>query len=489
MAVSEVTELTRGRLGAFLYPAALPAAYVYSAWADSSIHHVHLLVPLLAVVVVSAALAAGLAALAGSQHLGSLAAAVLGLAAITSNAAAGVALCGLAALMVVIGRVGDVQVGPTITRVATTIAALFAILAVATSADRVWPRIQADFDPALRELPAAAAGPDIYVILLDGYPGSRAAASYDPSWDWSAFPESLEARGFEVLADSRSNYTRTDLAMASLFGMRHVTPLDPTPGASSLRSLLDRGPARQAIRAAGYEMTAISSGFAFVDVHSADRYIDPSEVGEFELALLRSTNAGRLLTLLVPDFAAEQQRRRIQSTFVALEGLAAEDGGRPRLTFAHVPAPHGPFVYRADGAALNEGLPAFYNYSPTVRGITRAETITRSLDQATFTADRTLRALDRILGADPSAVIAVFSDHGPGVDFHQEDPFGGGLEERVSNLMALRAPGDGPRLVAGTTPVNLLPLLFNAYLGTEIPFVADDTFAWPAGATEATRVE
>jgi hypothetical protein len=54
--------------------------------------------------------------------------------------------------------------------------------------------------------PAAAAdAPDVYVLLLDAYPG-REASRQEPSFDAGRVPDALRARGFDV-ADGRGRTT------------------------------------------------------------------------------------------------------------------------------------------------------------------------------------------------------------------------------------------------------------------------------------------
>jgi hypothetical protein len=72
----------------------------------------------------------------------------------------------------------------------------------------------------------------------------------------------------------------------------------------------------------------------------------------------------------------------------------------------------------------------------------------------------------------------VLSDHGSGIGFDVHDTLHSDLEERTSNLLAVRAPGRPDVLPAGTTPVNVLPRLFNAYFGTQLPLQPDTTWAW-----------
>jgi hypothetical protein len=461
---------------ALLYPAAVPIAFTYNAWVESSIHYEHLIRPILAVTLICLVLTALLIALAGDRDLGALASFTITFAAVTSNQLAGLALCGFAGLLVVVARMSTVRDRATITRAASAVASIFLLVSVGTSLPVVTPIVWHDATADLGPAGPAASGPNMYAILLDGYPGAIAAQSLDPSWDRDRFPVALRSRGFQVVDGSRSNYVRTALTLASMFSMRHLTPADEARP-SALRWMVDGGEALRKLHAGGYEITSVSSGFAPVDIHVADRRYVPSQLDELEVSLLRSTNAGTLVTRLFPDLPSAQQRTRVEAIFTAIEA-EAERAGPARFVFAHVPAPHGPFVFHEDGSPRTEGLPTFYGDAPRLRGTTRQETIERCLEQATYIGDRAIAAIDRIVEADPEAVVVVFSDHGPGIDYEVSDPFGSGMNERTSNIMAVRSVDGAVTLADDATPINLLPAVFNAYLGESIARLPDETYAW-----------
>ena len=64
-----------------------------------------------------------------------------------------------------------------------------------------------------------------------------------------------------------------------------------------------------------------------------------------------------------------------------------------------------------------------------------------------------------------------------------------GVNERMSNLLAVRSPDGAASLTDATTPINLFPILFNAYFGESIDLLPDDTYAWADGDVAATKIE
>lgn len=279
-------------LGLVFYPTVLPVMMVLNAWTESSIHYEHLFRPLVAVAAISVIVTLSIMLLAEDRHLGALAAFAVMLAAVSSNPSTGLALLLPAAVVVLLARFGAVRSGPTISRVAIPMGVALLVVNLVSNAAVAGPTVFEDLRRTAGPAGPARGGPDIYVVLLDGYPGSFAADTLDPDWDGERFPTELAARGFQVLAESRSNYLRTDLTLASMFSMRHVTPADDD-GKSSLRWMVDGGTALRLLRERGYATVSVSSGFAPVDIHTADRRVAPVELAELEVAFLRSTNAGQ----------------------------------------------------------------------------------------------------------------------------------------------------------------------------------------------------
>ena len=104
-----------------------------------------------------------------------------------------------------------------------------------------------------------------------------------------------------------------------------------------------------------------------------------------------------LLQFLAPDLAAGLQRGRIRSSFESLAAEAARQSERPKFVFAHIAAPHPPWVFDATGNDRRDQLRTYYQDGARDRGIDRADAIRLHLGQATYTAGLTLAAVDEIL--------------------------------------------------------------------------------------------
>jgi hypothetical protein len=322
--------------------------------------------------------------------------------------------------------------------------------------------------------PRTTDAPDVYVILLDGYPRHDVL---DETFDIddSAFLDGLTDRGFVVSAESHSNYLSTIPSLISLLNYRHLADV-PAVASQVGRPNAHLGPAvhraiveaavLDAFRAHGYETVAVASGFEDTELRSADRFLDGGQLNDFELAIVRPTMIAPLALALNPDAFSAYQRARIEWDFAALESLAAEDAGRPRFVFAHLPSPHTPWVVDGDGrpvAATN--LETWY-FGPDVVGRHPGVDVTALFGgQVRFTGALTLRAIDAILSHSTTPpVILVVSDHGAVLD-----PADADTERRLRNLFAAYTPGHPDLFPADATLVNAFPTIFEAYLDTPLP--------------------
>jgi hypothetical protein len=338
--------------------------------------------------------------------------------------------------------------------------------------------------------------PDIYVVLLDAHP--RADELRDRyGVEEPGLAAALEERGFDVSDGSQANYIFTQQTLASLFQMRHLVDLpdimQPKDGDSNQalrRALLDN-PVFDELRASGYEIVSVAPGYDSVVLSSADRVVDSGQVSAFERHLIRRTVLIDALALLWPDWLPAQLRDRVRGVFDATAALAEETHDRPRFTWVHVPSPHAPILFQADGSP--QEIPDIHTFqadSPQAVGLTRDEYVTQALEQVEYLQELTITLVDHIQEAtDGDAVIVVMSDHGFRVDVTFGDPADPDLDERFSSLLAAYTPGH-PELFGDTpTNINLMPILLNAYAGTELPCQPDLAYAnGQAGYLDLHRV-
>jgi hypothetical protein len=374
---------------------------------------------------------------------------------------------------------------PGLTRWLNTTSLVLFLIVVGSAIPAGFPAVLApDFARTDPSLPRGG-DPDIAVLLLDAYP-AESTLERVYSYDNTDFTDALAARGFDVVNDSRANYWFTSLSLASLFHMRLV---DDVPELAAIargdvppnpywRQALNHAPAFGFLHERGYHITTVSSGAADISLQSADEYVDPGQLTDFEALVLRKSFVADLVDAAAPTFFVEQQRDRIASVFVAFVA-AATDGNsdRPNFTFAHVPAPHPPLAVTADGERASwSGPDSFYGITVPQMGISTGEYIDRFLAQLAYVNNRTLEAVDAVRDANPNAVIVVMSDHGPGNPADVNPEAEADIASRLYNLMAVRHPDRRLVIPDGSSPVNLLARIFDAYLDGDFALSPDSSY-------------
>jgi hypothetical protein len=322
--------------------------------------------------------------------------------------------------------------------------------------------------------------PDIYVILLDGYPRADVLARKF-GIDNSAFLDELKSLGLDVGTENHSNYVFTQLALASLFQMRYldgvagVAPLigQPAAHANALRNAMVDSPTFAALRAAGYETITIQPGYEHASLRgAADRVLEHGETNDFERDVLKRTWLLDPLGWLIPTLITGPARDRVVHAFDDVSELAGAAHTQPTFTWVHLPAPHMPLIMDAAGVALPLDPRKDTDYANRF-GMTNEEFAAAYAAELQYLNTRVLGAVRAVQAPSPhDRIIVILSDHGYTYDV--ED-----TQARFGNLFAAFTPHD-PGLLADTdTLVNLMPTLLNRYLGTDFPISADRYFLSP----------
>lgn len=320
--------------------------------------------------------------------------------------------------------------------------------------------------------------PDVYLLLLDGYP-SRSALDRVFGFDNTPFLDALEQRGLDVAQDSRSNYLWTYLTMMSMLhgdfveripALQESRESPSTPVHPLARQVLNDNPTYDDFREAGYSVIATVNPMERYAMRDADVLIDQGRLNDFELNLLIGTYVGDLVDAVWPAFGSEQHRQRSLDSLHAVPQLAAEPGP-PRLVLAHIISPHHPVVWDAEGSPVNPSiLDQFYGDTLMEHDLTRDEFVDEYVDQLVHLNRLVLQTLDDLeaaaQAAGRSAVIIVMSDHGSGVGIDPDRADEGDTDERTSNLFAASTPGHPGLFPDDITPVDVMRLLRDAYLGT-----------------------
>jgi len=351
--------------------------------------------------------------------------------------------------------------------------------------------------------------PDIYYIVLDTYGRSdllKAVYGYDNS----AFVEWLRAKGFYVASDSHSNYSQTMLSLASSTNLAYLDAAELKNATSAagdprwhvdlnatavqllnaahendrlpLAHLIQRNLLARTLKERGYRFVAFTSGYGGVQFPNADDDRRAAVLTDFEESLLSTTPIPELA-----DRVFDRQERHRQRVRYVLDHLGDTiTGDAPRFVFAHILSPHSPYVFNADGSAVDRtGIKPGVFYDEEMELSTpadRARVIAGYRGQVEYVTRRIQSVIEAIL-ADPTRrrIIVLQGDHGPNVGMRWKKPASAeAIAERLSILNAYYVPPDiQARLYPSITPVNTFRVILGQLLGQNWSLLPDKTYFSP----------
>lgn len=330
--------------------------------------------------------------------------------------------------------------------------------------------------------------PDIYYIIPDGY-GRSDVLKEMYGFDNSGFIAWLKDRGFYVATRSRSNYIQTFLSFWASLNMNYLDSLAADIGVESddrtkLCNEVINSRWLRTLREHGYKTAAFGTGSAGTEDRCADYYLAPrGTLTEFQNVLLTTTPVPHLMAAFGKKSQTDLQRERID---FALDHLPDAAGFRkPVWVFAHIVAPHPPFVFREDGGRWPAEGPFSLGDGDWFHGMDSSRVCKyreRYREQATYITERIKNTIDEILIRSPEPPIIILqADHGPGSRLHWELPYWTDFRERTGILNAYYFPDrDYSRLYDSITPVNTFRLLMDKYFGASVGLLPDRSYysAW-----------
>ncbi len=471
------------------YPCFFALAWALRIMADRNVDPVADYRSLVVIAMASLGIAAGTRLVVRNTPLAGALACLAVLALLKAITPALLALFVLAALLLAmefrLERLGRLKLPwPRIHELLTILAAVMLVLGIGDYASVLASRPSVSFDPAWGALSSvdAARLPNVYVVIADGH-GRPDVLRDAYGYDDSAFVDGLATLGFHVASDSRANYLNTQLSLASFFSGSHLADLgfDMTqpPDPVRLSAVLRENPARRLLDRAGYEVIGIPSGYDHIAERDVDVDLDTGQLSELEYALLQSSAVGIWAQVPVEEIWLAAARDRTTASLAALDRVAADDPS-PHAVFLHLPLPHPPYAFDRSCGASPVTMFTFQTIDPNGPEVPAGMQVV--VDQTRCIDTMLMHALTVLVDADPSAVVILMSDHGPDVRFDWDVPREPGLSDRVACLLAARTPGADGLLPDDITLVNVLPMLFNRYLGTNLPLRPDDTYLGRTGS-------
>ena len=322
---------------------------------------------------------------------------------------------------------------------------------------------------------------DIYYIILDKYPRSGSP----PEFDNSDFINELEARGFYVAPQARSNYVYSFHSIPSSLNMRYVGKDNEWDDQESrqLLEMADDHALGRILKALGYNYVHVSAGWLATETsRNADLVVDfapsgrllsraenrdpfsleksSSTSGRFTSTFLRTTAARPFLS---HEFSAEHDgpygwthpfRTLAWLDFMKEVGTME----RPKFVFAHVLKPHEPTSFDRSGNITFDYEGWTDDHDPTVPGAFYGQVI--------WLNDRMLEVIDAILDEyEEPPIIVIAGDHGHG------------RSVRRDILAAFLLPEGGESaLYPSITSVNHFRAILDYYFGLNLGLLEDRVY-------------
>ncbi len=344
---------------------------------------------------------------------------------------------------------------------------------------------------------ASAARPDIYYIILDAYSRADILAEIY-SYDNAPFEHQLAERGFYVATQSNSNYATTLASLSSSLNMIHVNSVAQYVAKGPwvnrewiISEALDRILRQNFIMAFlaqdGYQLVSYDSGFERVSLPQVDYYMTAPAIEEsnyqtknlFELFFFNTfvekiylrfgkTEKSQLTSIY------DAHRVRLLFTFDTIPEFASKPGNY--FVFAHLVAPHPPFVFGPHGEAIDSSVA--FTLAATNFANRDAQLY---IDEVHYINSLVLQMIDQILAAsDTPPVIILQADHGSRV--YTDESRSPELKEKLffPILNAYYLPGVALESVMypAMSPVNTFRVVLNEYFGMSLPLLPDQSYYW-----------
>jgi len=325
---------------------------------------------------------------------------------------------------------------------------------------------------------------DIYYIVLDAY--SRQDLLLElMNYDNSAFINALGERGFYVADCSNSNYSGTVLSMTSSLNYEYLEDIDAEADTNqSVSFSLINSRIRSDLKAYDYQFVTGRAFSSENDIPNSDIYLNVATDSGMQDKIAQSQFAHlyfetTLLRVPIELYYLDPQRFDILPGWLVLSDLGEDTFGYaaywyhqtkymfdsiekfPLLegnyfVYAHINAPHGPYVYDESGN---------YRFSEDPD-----KNLTDYTDTITFLNKRVLDMVDTIIeNSSVPPLIILQSDHAAHVIATAYD------KHKILNAYYF-PPEMQASLYETITPVNTFRIILRDYFNQEIDLLPDKAF-------------
>ncbi len=351
---------------------------------------------------------------------------------------------------------------------------------------------------------ASPTSPNVYYIILDAYGRSDVLKDLY-NFDNSSFISYLKGKGFFVADQSHSNYNQTPASLSSSLNMKYINELEDQMGKSStdrrpLEELIADSQVAGLFQSLGYQFVTFDTGSLITQIPDSDIYLAPDYqnisqenallkgfyLNDFEGLFLKTTMVRvwfdeylarhNTISNYAIEFPYIKQRTRILYTFDQLSQIPTWSGHY--FVFAHVLAPHPPFVFDSQGEVIQHSDPISFQDTGCC---SQDEYIQGYRDQITYITKMVQQTIDQILSESSTPpIIIIQGDHGPGGYYDGNSMNAIRTYDRMSILNAYYFPAAAKQnLYANITPVNTFRVLFTSQFGMDFPLLPDKSYFAP----------
>jgi hypothetical protein len=330
--------------------------------------------------------------------------------------------------------------------------------------------------------PVAAPGSrDIYYLVVEDY-GSRRSLDQYLDIDDDGFFDWLAEAGFAVLPDTRSNYGRTPLSMASSLNMTYLDDVARAEGPDSdryapINAMVSRSAVASFLKDRGYSVAQLGSQY-YLTARSELADVNPvfDRTSDFLSVLYESTIIPPIANRVgLGDAFTERRLNYEAATWSLGEFPRLRDLPGPKFVFYHLFLPHHPFVVDREG-----------------RYVTARADASRTLQEQYQTqwsfVHREMRSIIEGLLSGPEEsrpIIILTTDEGPNPpnmpliegDIDWSRATDAQLDQKFSIFAAYYLPGvDDSTLYPGMSSVNSFRFVFDRYFDADLPLLPDRSY-------------
>ena len=327
--------------------------------------------------------------------------------------------------------------------------------------------------------------PDIYYIILDGY-GRADILNSKLHFDNSPFINFLKNKKFFVADSSSSNYSQTAFSLSSSLNINYLTTVQgkKTDDRSLVGQLIADNTVVAKLNDLGYNTIGFSANYEFAKVNNVKQNKTPAYWSEFNQVLLENSFLSDVPYIKHHlEILSLQVTSSFNNTNYIFEHIDDEAlTNTPKFTFAHILAPHPPFILDKNGIRSDLDLSkitvsdgdGFFSQTH----LSQKDYIDGYTRQLEYINKKAQEVIENIISKTKRpVVIVVQGDHGSGSGTDFQNIQKTDLPERMSILNAYYFSDQKyDKLYPEITPVNTFRVIFDQYFGADLPLLEDKNY-------------